>query len=395
MDDQKIIDFFTCDGKVVSKRFRREYIERNGDGVMEYLMERFKDVDQDTPLSEIVYRIRNGIEVAPRCEVCGGHLRFKHNGYQRFCSKECKYSEKGKMLWQDDISSKMMERYGVKYTLESDILKEKVHKVVRERYGVDNVFQADEIRKKVDQTKLERYGDVVATRNEEVKDKIRRTNEERYYNVPERNEERQAKSRQTMLERYGVEHAMLADAFREKARRSNKERYGDECFVRTERYKTSLDQTIQTKYGSWEALCVERYEKSRKSLMRNKVDGMTPIERQTMQYLSEKYSSVMYDSIVDDRYPYHVDFYIKDIDLFLEINAFWTHGPHRFDPKSDDDLRLAEEWRRKGGRYLEALDVWTVRDVRKHECAERNGLNYLAVYTNKFEEIKEALDERH
>ena len=38
------------------------------------------------------------------------------------------------------------------------------------------------------------------------------------------------------------------------------------------------------------------------------------------------YPDVIYDVIVDGRYPYYCDFYIPSEDLFIELNAHPSHG---------------------------------------------------------------------
>lgn len=85
----------------------------------------------------------------------------------------------------------------------------------------------------------------------------------------------------------------------------------------------------------------------------------------------------------DDRYPFHCDFYIKSIDLFIELNAYYSHGKHWFDPKSSDDQALADKWRSTGSRLnLEAADVWTMRDPKKRQAAKANRLRYLVFWDN-------------
>ena len=46
-------------------------------------------------------------------------------------------------------------------------------------------------------------------------------------------------------------------------------------------------------------------------------------------------------------YPFCCDFYFPDNDLYLEINAHWTHGYHPFDSTNKDDLLLLEQWKKK------------------------------------------------
>lgn len=85
----------------------------------------------------------------------------------------------------------------------------------------------------------------------------------------------------------------------------------------------------------------------------------------------------------DSRYPFSCDFYIVSEDLFIELNAHWTHGPHPFNKDNPDDIKLLEFWKSKSdgkNMYSNAIDVWTRRDVIKRRTALENGINYIAIY---------------
>lgn len=92
------------------------------------------------------------------------------------------------------------------------------------------------------------------------------------------------------------------------------------------------------------------------------------------------------------RYPFHCDFYIKSLDLFIELNATWLHGGHWFDETDISDLTVLSNWSDKvllGHMfYSVAIDVWTVRDVKKRRTALANGLNYLVFWDNDLSDFK-------
>lgn len=82
------------------------------------------------------------------------------------------------------------------------------------------------------------------------------------------------------------------------------------------------------------------------------------------------------------RYPFHCDFYVRPLDLFIELNASWTHGGHWFDENNPLDVEIRDDWymravRQKSLYYAMAIDVWTDRDLLKKRTAEANHLNYL------------------
>lgn len=86
----------------------------------------------------------------------------------------------------------------------------------------------------------------------------------------------------------------------------------------------------------------------------------------------------------DVRYPFHVDFYIKSLDLFIELNATWLHGKHWFNPNDKGDINRLNVYvdKVKMGKmfYQSAIDVWTKRDVLKRETAKKSHLKYMVFW---------------
>ena len=83
------------------------------------------------------------------------------------------------------------------------------------------------------------------------------------------------------------------------------------------------------------------------------------------------------------RYPYYCDFYIVEDDLFIELNAHWTHGGKPYDPddiECQEQLKIWQEKAKQSDFYKQAIYNWTVRDVAKMKCAKDNNLNYKVIY---------------
>lgn len=97
-------------------------------------------------------------------------------------------------------------------------------------------------------------------------------------------------------------------------------------------------------------------------------------------YSSDDVIRGYYDEV---RYPFRCDFYIKSEDKFIELNRFWHHGPHPFNPGNAEDVQLLEEWKEKAKtskQYQAAIETWTIRDVKKIQTAKENNLNYQLIY---------------
>lgn len=97
----------------------------------------------------------------------------------------------------------------------------------------------------------------------------------------------------------------------------------------------------------------------------------------------------------DSRYPYHVDFYLPEYDLFIEIQGHWSHGNHPFNESDLNDIKLLEIWKEKSSNfYQSAINVWTKKDVEKRNVAKNNKLNYLEIFTINSNIIIETVKKR-
>lgn len=88
----------------------------------------------------------------------------------------------------------------------------------------------------------------------------------------------------------------------------------------------------------------------------------------------------------DDRYPYNCDYYIKPLDLFIELNYHWTHGFHPYNSDDAEDAYKLKQWQKKAETskyYSAAINVWTVRDIEKQKCAREHNLNYITIYSKE------------
>lgn len=110
-------------------------------------------------------------------------------------------------------------------------------------------------------------------------------------------------------------------------------------------------------------------------------------EQELYSFLISKYDQedveVQYDR--DERYPFHCDFYIKSLDLFIELNLHWTHGEHPFNQQDKNDIEEIDNLAFKARDHeaiLSKLRTWLSSDPTKFSFALGNNLNYIAVYEN-------------
>lgn len=104
---------------------------------------------------------------------------------------------------------------------------------------------------------------------------------------------------------------------------------------------------------------------------------MTRPERQVFDILTSMYSQedIQYQYLEDSRYPFNCDFYIKSIDVFVEVNAYYTHGKHPFRWQYNDENVASDV---NAAHY----DAWVLRDTKKLQVAQDNELNYLMLYAD-------------
>lgn len=78
-----------------------------------------------------------------------------------------------------------------------------------------------------------------------------------------------------------------------------------------------------------------------------------------------------------DAYPFMCDFYIPSRDLYIELNAHWSHGGHWY---GEHDAETVARWRAKSRYHGNAGDTFSVRDVAKRDAAKRSRLNYVVFW---------------
>ena len=128
--------------------------------------------------------------------------------------------------------------------------------------------------------------------------------------------------------------------------------------------------------------------KTTKQYLTRKKNGTTNTsneEKQLYEELLTKYNGkTIYKQYKDKvRYPFYCDFYVLEDDLFIELNAHWTHGGRPYDANDADCQKQLQFWQEKAKTskfYENAIQTWTVRDVKKLEYAKKYNLNYKVIY---------------
>lgn len=305
---------------------------------------------------------------------------------------------------------------------------EHANEIKRERYGE----HLELIQEKTRQTKLERYGD--PTYNNKVQaqqtcleryghtgfynyEKAKQTCEALYGGVGFASSELKQKYEDTMMSRYSVTHNFASVDGKLNGRDTQKQLYGahleemrrrgEETRLREhgDRHWSNREQACQTmmeRYGA-PYYCMtdecrqlttspETQLKREETKRQNSTFNRSKMEDDYYEYLLSMYdASDVVRQYKESRYPYMCDFYIKSLDLFIECNFLWVHGPHKFDPNNDSDLELLNKWAalsKSHPMYNTAIYVWTNLDIRKFDTAVSNNLNFQTVYYEEWEAMK-------
>lgn len=270
------------------------------------------------------------------------------------------------------------------------------------QYGTDNPFKLDEYQEKAAQTREERYGARYTMAEGSVfadearkKGRATRRSRERYTRVltPDEIARRSARTAKTVRSRYGVDHVSQIPSARE-AQRQRAEQYGKQ-------WAEKARQTNIERYGfpSWTMGDEARREIS-KRMSSTRVQRQSLATKKRNATLATSFSEdALYELLVEyadkhgmtvvrqhrdeKRYPFAVDFYIPERDLFIELNGSWSHGGHWYEVDREMDQKTVQTWRKKGEKsqyYLNALGTWTERDVRKRAAACEAHLNYVTLW---------------
>ena len=224
----------------------------------------------------------------------------------------------------------MQKRYGVNYSWESAALRNKAYSTMQKRYGTSCYCQSDDYRENLDSimdkvrnTNMSRYGAPVYTQSDEYKQKV--------------------------------------DDIQDKIQSTMRDMYGSSVYTQSEDYKQKVD-SIKSK----------RNATKRKNGTFN--TSSTEERIKVLGIFEPQYNK-------DSRYPYLCDFYDKDRDFFIEVNASWVHGCHWYD--IEKDANLISSWQAKSTDskyYSHAVKVFAQSDVKKRNTARANNLNYVTLW---------------
>jgi hypothetical protein len=298
-----------------------------------------------------------------------------------------------------------LQRYGVDNPAKSKDIQQKMKQTCKQRYGVENYNQTEECKNKKKQTSLKRFGTENPRQLEQVKQRYKNTCKQRYgvdnpFKLKDyikqcvmdkygqdnyfKTQEFKEKSKQTCLERYGVEYSSQNKDIQQKVKQTNIERYGTYCSAKNEQVKQKIKDTCMQKYGYDNPSKVPQIiDKIECTKSRNHSHNKSQDEDIIYNLLCSKFDIVQ-RNIRNELYPFKIDFYIPQLDLYIEYQGIWVHGKQPFDPRDEQHIQILNKWKQKAINsqfYKNAINIWTVTDPLKRQTAKENNLNWIEFFT--------------
>ena len=406
---------------------KRRKIQNKYPNILHYINSKFND---SKSLIESINRIKYNIKDRPICKYCGKEVKYiSKNIYKTYCSVKCmsndtrdivkeKFNEHPKYI-KDQISQKRKDtcfkRYGVEYVLQDKSIRKRIQNTCLEKYGVINGGASKQAKDKIKKTCLEKYGVETPLKSKEIQEKCKETLRQKYgVETPLKSKEIQEKCKETLRQKYGVETPLKSKEIQEKLKQTCLKKYGVECSLQSEDIKNKSKETCLNKYGvkyitqtdlmkkKSKQTCLKKYgvpffvqskkfeEEMELTKRKNNTWTTSKVEEELYLYIKERFPSVKRQYKDKTRYPYFCDFYIPELDYFIELQGYYTHGKEPYNPNSIKHQVLVQRYKERYGPNCQAITIWTIRDVEKRNCAKDHNLKFKEVWS--LNEGKEFID---
>ena len=424
LDDNTVREYLST-----LQNLQLKHLKSKNYNIWDYVNNRYNDSDS---FGESLYRIINNINERPVCKICGNKVKYQGLiiGFKHTCSKECEkiyrhnIGVECSVINRPDVREKIkqtcLEKYGSCTPFGNAEIKEKIKNINLKKYGVISPFGSKEIQEKSKTTKIEKYGNVNYNNTEKCKHtKLEKYGDENYNNTEKRIKTCQEKYggnapicaseiydkiKNTNIIKYGFPYLCQNVELKNKARQTNIAKYGVPYGCNPEKRR----ETVMKKYGvpyAWnnekqKETMIKKYgvpyamqsnELKRKQHLSAKNNGhccTSKFEEYAYQQLIDKFGTEdiirQYNSYL---YPFNCDFYIKSLDIYIEIQGSQFHHFHPFNENDINDIIELNKLKQKTGpQYKAMIDVWTVKDPNKRNIAKEHNLNFYEFYNkNEFD----------
>ena len=292
-----------------------------------------------------------------------------------------------------------------------------MRKGTESKYGVDNVFKLSEFQEKAASTREDKYGARYTLADGSVLADSARETMNAHMNGDDFKESVINQRKNTTFLNYGVSSPSKSSVIQQRMQETCKDRYGVDHYMKTDEAKEKQREYMllhgKAIFKKSRVTCMERYGvpnyamtdearinmsnrmsdvSVRQSLLNTRKQNQTDIISSSELDFGKMLISIFGEDDVEsqyfdeNRYPFVCDFYIKSRDLFIELNAHWSHGGHWYDDNNVIDCELNQKWLNGSDYYKKCSETWSIRDVKKRDCASRNNLNYVTLWDTNLQD---------
>ena len=248
---------------------RKVLIKKRGNKNIKY----YSELGYDTSLDEFEIDINHLTSnskylVDIECDFCKKHVSRMYFLYLKNISSHGLFACSPKCGKNKTLSTNL-EKYGVEYPNQSNIVRSKTIKTNLEKFGVDSPMKCESVKNKIKETNLEKWGVEHVLQNKEVREKIKETNLNRYgvdHNFKSLKNKLEIK--ETLLKNWGVDNPSKSDEIKYKKVKTSLKNWGVDNpsksdDIKCKKVKTSL-KNLGVKYPMQSS---DIKEKSKKTLM--------------------------------------------------------------------------------------------------------------------------------
>ena len=224
--------------------------------------------------------------------------------------------------------------------------------------------QNKETHRKMKQTQLENWGNECCYQSEKYKQKMR--------------------------EEYGVDYYWQRSDIKEKRKAGLIEHYGTTKLYQVEEIRNKIISTNREKFGYDSPMQnPEIKQKTYEAIKKSMRFGTSNAEDNVYNWLIELgYNAERF--VRSEKFPFNVDFYLKDYDLYIEYQGSQYHHGYSFLGTKDDFIEL-ENLKQKNkkailesgkakSQYQSIIDTWSIYDVNKRNYAKNHNIKFLEIY---------------
>lgn len=307
--------------------------------VYDYLISRFDDTNN---ITEVLYRLKNNLDKPKSCPNCGKPLRFEglQVGYLTYCSRDCEHEYTLKKIANRQEAEKKAREEKL-----STLYKEETGKDVDDNVIIEMINKYGQKHVAATYSKYER--NYISKQHSVYKD-VYEYLVNRYYDSDSISE--------TLYRiKNGIEERPVCEVCGGRVLYIGKHNnmWGRYCSNQC-KYEAGTKNLVQGDHTA----SVSNEEKRIGNIL--KTNGINA----EAQYKSESY-------------PFFCDMYVKELDLYIEYQGYYAHGPHPYRNNEEDREHIDNVLKSKGEWSVKR---WTETDVNKRRTAKENNLNYLELW---------------